>query len=296
MPGITIAALITILILLCLVSLVILRGMTRWDRLFAVLSMLLAGAAFFGAYHLLRLPLDHALHGLLSGDPISYRWIASLYAPLTEEPAKWIVLIPLFAAGRIKRENKGAWAVCLGFGFGIGEIVFLAQSIASNPLAPNLPWYTSSGFMVERLMVCVIHSALFLIAIEAISSRKFWLILLAPVFHWLLNFPIFLSIQFPFADGGILWSQLLWTWTTLFFIASLILLGSQLFNSTERMASILGRAVCPECQTLYVRPWRGINRIGKRYERCPNCMHDHWTTLYTGDNNKTADKTPHSPE
>ncbi|MBA4385374.1 MAG: hypothetical protein C0410_11610 [Anaerolinea sp.] len=126
-------------------------------------------------------------------------------------------------------------------------------------------------------MVCFIHSALILIAIESISSRRFWLILLAPVFHWLLNMPIFLSIQFPFNDGGVLWSQLLWTWITLFFIASLIFLGSHLLNTPKRMASVLGKAVCPECQTLYVGPWWGINRIGKRYERCPNCKHDHWT-------------------
>lgn len=231
MPGIFIAAIITIFVLLCLVSPIILKRLTGWDRLFAVVSMLLAGAAFFGAYYLLRLPLNRVIHTLIQTDATGYRWIASLYAPLTEEPAKWIVLILLFMAGRIKRENKAAWAISLGFGFGIGEILFLAQSIASNPLSAGLPWYTSSGFIMERLMVCFIHSALILIAIEAISSRKYWLILLAPVFHWLLNMAIFLSIQFPFNDGGFLWSQLLWTWTTLFLIASLIYLGSHLLKT-----------------------------------------------------------------
>jgi hypothetical protein len=286
MPGIYIAALITIAILLCLVSLIIIKRLAHWDRLFAILSMILAGAAFFGAYYLLRLPLNRVIHTLIQTDGTGYLWISSLYAPLTEEPAKWIVLIPLFLVGWIKSENKGAWAICLGLGFGIGEILFLAQSIASNPLSSGLPWYYSSGFIVERLMVCFVHSGLILIAIEAILSRKYWLILLAPVFHWLLNMPIILSIQFPFNDGGFLWSQLLWSWTTLSFIASLIYLGSRLLNTTQRKASVLGRAVCPECQTLYVRPWRGINRIGKRYERCPNCKHDHWTTLYVENKNE----------
>lgn len=283
MPGIFIAAIITIIVLLCVVSPIIIKCLTGWDRLFAVVSMLFAGAAFFGAYYLLRIPLDRAVHALIQTDPTGYRWIASLYAPLTEEPAKWIVLILLFIAGRIKRENKAVWAICLGLGFGIGEILFLAQSVASNSLSVGLPWYYYSGFIMERLMVCFIHSALILIAIEAISSRKYLLILLAPVFHWLLNMAIFLSIQFPFNDGGFLWSQILWTWTTVFLIASLIYLGSRLLNTKERKTSIIGRAVCPECQTLYVRPWRGINRIGKRYERCPNCKHNHWTTLYVED-------------
>lgn len=280
MPGIFISAIITIMILLGLITPIIIKRLTRWDRLFAVVSMIFAGAAFFGAYYLLRMPLAHAVQTLIQTDATGYRWIASLYAPLTEEPAKWIVLIPLFFAGMIKRDNKAAWAICLGFGFGIGEILFLAQSIATNPQSSGLPWYYSSGFIVERLMVCFIHSALILIAIEAITSRKYWLILLAPAFHWLLNMSIFLSIQFPFTDGGAIWSQLLWTWTTLFLIASLIYLGSRLLNTAQSKVAIFGRAVCPECQTLYVRPWRGINRIAKRYERCPNCKHDHWTTLY----------------
>lgn len=280
MAGIYIAAIITIFILLCLVGVLIVKRLTSWDRLYAVLSMILAGAAFFGAYYLLRLPLNQAIHTLFQTDATGYRWIASLYAPLTEEPAKWIVLIPLLIAGKIKSDNKAVWAISLGFGFGIGEILFLAQSIASNPQSSGLPWYYSNGFIVERLMVCFIHSALILIAIEAITSRKYWLILLTPVFHWLLNMSIFLSIQFPFNDGGAIWSQLLWTWTTLFLLASLIYLGSRLLNTARRKAAIFGRAVCPECQTLYVRPFIGMNRVGKRYERCPNCKQNHWTTLY----------------
>lgn len=288
MSGIMIAALITILILLSLVSLVIFKRMTAWDRLFAILFMILAGAAFFGAFYLLRIPVDRAIQSLAQNDPIQYRWIASLYAPLTEEPAKWLVLIPLFLTGRIKPENQGAWAICLGFGFAMGEILFLAQSIASNPFTPDVPWFYFSGFIMERLMVGAIHSALFLIAVEAIISHKFWLILLAPVFHWLVNMPIFLSIQFPFDDGGILWSQLLWIWTTLSLIASLVYLGSKMINTEKQKAAILGRAVCPECQTLYIRPWMGMNRIGKRYERCPHCKHNHWTTLYMEE--KSAEK------
>lgn len=280
MPGIYISAIITIATVLSLASLVIIKRLSLRDRVFAFIWMILAGLAFFGAYYLMRLPVDRVINPLMQIDPTNYRWIASLYAPLTEEPAKWIVIIPLLLLGRITANNKGAWALSLGIGFGIGEILFLAQSVAANPFSAGLPWYYSSGFILERLMVCIIHSGFFLIAIEAILSRKYWVILLAPVLHWLLNFPIFLSVQFPFSDGGVLWSQLLWMWITLFMICSLILLSSRLFSTPSAKVSILGKAICPECNTLYVRPWRGINRIGKRYERCPNCKKSHWTTLY----------------
>lgn len=291
MPGITIAAIMTIAIALGAAGLVIFKRLSGSNRLFALLGIIASGAAFFGAYYLLRLPLNNALLSLIGSHPDLYHWGNTLSAPVTEEPAKWIVLLPLFLTGRIKLENKGAWALCLGLGFGVGEILFLGQIIAANPQTWSLPWYFSSGFIIERLMVCVIHSALVLIAAEAFCRRKYWMILLAPVFHWLLNFPIFLAGWFPFADGGALWGQLLWTWTTLFFTASLVYLGKQFFNTPAKLAPILGRAVCPECGTLYVRPWRGINRIGKRYERCPNCKHNHWTSLYV---EKTDDLTGRS--
>ncbi len=74
--------------------------------------------------------------------------------------------------------------------------------------------------------------------------------------------------------------QLLWLWNSLFFVGALIYLGQQILTPDERVAVFLGKAVCPECQTMYVRPWLGINRIGKRYERCPQCKHYHWKTLY----------------
>ena len=209
-----------------------------------------------------------------------YRFASTFYAPLTEEPAKWVILIPVFVAGRINRDNAGAWAICLGFGFGIGEIVFLAQRIAADPQTLTMPWYLSSGFIVERLMVCTIHSALVLLAAEALSRRTFWRLSVPLGLHWLVNIPIYLSYQYPFDAARIVWAQLLWMWNTLFFAGALIYLGQRVLTPAQRMAYFLGKAVCPECQTLYVRPWLGVNRIGKRYERCPQCKHYHWTTQY----------------
>jgi hypothetical protein len=280
MPGIYIAAILTVTLSLGLVGLVIFKRIQPSDRLFAALGVLGGAVAFFGAYYLFRLPLDNAFQSLMQSYPAWYRFGYTFYAPLTEEPAKWLILIPFFLAGKIKHENKGAWAICLGFGFGMGEIVFLAQRIASDPQTLTMPWYLSSGFIVERLMVCFIHSALVLIAADALCYRKLWGMLLPLIIHWLGNFPIFLSYQYPLDAGGIVWGQLLWIWNTIFFVGALIYLGQRILTPAERIAAFLGKAICPECQTLYIRPWWGVNRIGKRYERCPQCKHNHWTTLF----------------
>ena len=280
MPGICIAAILTIALSLGLIGLVIIKRLQPSDRIYAALGVMGGAIVFFGAFYLFRIPLDNAFQSLGQSYPAWYRFGVTLYAPLTEEPAKWIILIPLFLAGKIGHENKGAWAICLGFGFGMGEIVFLAQRIASDPHTLTMPWYLSSGFIVERLMVCFIHSALVLLAADALCYRKIWGMLLPLVIHWLVNFPIYLSYRYPLDTAGIVWEQLFWIWNSFFFTGSLIYLGQRILTPAERIAAFLGKAICPECRTLYVRPWRGINRIGKRYERCPHCQHDHWTTLF----------------
>ena len=239
-----------------------------------------SAVVFFGAFYLLRLPMDQVLHSLLQSDSAWYRLGVTFEAPLTEEPAKWAILIPLFLAGKIHKENMAAWAICLGCGFGMGEIVFLAQRFALDPQTWTMPWYLSTGFIGERLMVCVIHGALVLLAADALYSRQLWKMLWPLVFHWLVNIPLFLSNQFPLDAAGLVWGQLLGIWNAAFFVIALIYLGRRLLAWQERIAMFLGQAICPECQTLYVRPWWGINRIGKRYERCPQCKHYHWTTRY----------------
>jgi uncharacterized membrane protein YhfC len=280
MPGIYIAAILTIALAVILVSVVILKRMPPADRLLAALSVAASAVAFFGAYYLLRLPLDNIVQPLSQGSAAWYRFATTFYAPLTEEPAKWAVLIPLFLAGKIRHDNAGAWAICLGFGFGMGEIAFLAQRIAADPQTLTMPWYQSSGFIIERLMVCTIHSGLVLVAAGALAGRKPWRLLVPIGLHWLVNIPIYLSYRYPLDAAGIVWGQLLWTWVTLCFVGALIYVGQSILTPAQRLAALLGKAVCPECQTLYVRPWLGVNRIGKRYERCPQCKHSHWTTRY----------------
>ena len=236
MPGITIAAMLTIGFLVILVGLLICTKLHSSLKLMAVLGVLGGMAAFFGAFYLLRIPLDNALQSLIQSNPAMYRLGTTFYAPITEEPAKWLILIPFFLAGKIKNENKAVWALCIGIGFGIGEIVFLSQRIASDPLTLTMPWYLSSGFIVERFMVSLIHGALVLVAADALCSRKFWAMILAPMIHYLVNLPIFLSYQFPLDPLGIVWGQLLWLSNILFFVGALVYLGVRMFPRVEQVA------------------------------------------------------------
>ena len=123
--------------------------------------------------------------------------------------------------------------LCIGIGFGMGEIVFLSQRIAADPQTLTMPWYLSSGFMVERFMVSLIHSALVLIAADALCSRKLWGLILAPVVHFLVNLPIYLSRQYPLDPMGVLWGQLLWLSNILFFIGALVYLGLRMFPQAQ---------------------------------------------------------------
>jgi Zn ribbon nucleic-acid-binding protein len=44
---------------------------------------------------------------------------------------------------------------------------------------------------------------------------------------------------------------------------------------------INGRAKCPDCSTVYIRPIFGVNGVTKRYERCPVCKKWHWIGIWS---------------
>ncbi len=192
-----------------------------------------------------------------------------------------MVVVGFFSLGKINHQSKAALAACLGVGFGIGEIIFLARVYALESQALSLPWYMFGGFVGERLMVCCIHSALMLIMADALCDKKLWRVLLAPFLHWSLNLPVFLSHWYPIEATGMVWQQILWVWEIIFLGGAFFYLLPHLLSGAERVAWFLGKATCPECKTLYVRPMWGVNRLeGQRYERCPQCKQWHWTTLY----------------
>jgi len=139
------------------------------------------------AYYYVRLPLDEMLRDLL-GRTWPYLALKTLEAPATEEPAKfWLALLPYFRA-RLNRQNYVLAAVCLGFGFGIGEMWFIARLVA--PTTPDLPWYNYFPFLSERLEVCFMHAAFTSLVLGRLDRLPRG-VGLAVFAHWLVNFPIF---------------------------------------------------------------------------------------------------------
>lgn len=187
-----------------------------------VLQLPVSAAAFY----IVRMPLDRAIHALL-GDGAIYQWGRLLYAPLTEEPAKlWPLLIP-WIASRATRDNAVRIAAVLGLGFGVGEIGFLAGSIAATPQAASVPWYAYTGFGIERFMVCLIHGLL--TAMTMLGWKRWrigWLggMVIGMALHLALNSPIALAgIGWLGTDPSVVVSLLL-LWVVLYFLVAIMVL------------------------------------------------------------------------
>jgi hypothetical protein len=175
-----------------------------------------------------RLPID----GLLRTTFGMVGWVTIIslfYAPLTEEPAKWLTA----AVPRLWRaivNDPIVLALAVGVGFGIGEIWFLAHALIKSPSYPDLPFWMFGGFVLERLAVCFLHGALLLPPFYALATGRSFLLggLAGMVLHFLLNFPIYLASINAFGLG-VGWASVLLLW-----IASFVVLGVILALSLSR--------------------------------------------------------------
>src|SRR5689334_2406679 len=127
----------------------------------AALALPLCPLAFF----LVRMPLEHWLVAQLGANSVAYKCLLTFYAPLTEEPAKLIPLLIPAIRRDLDARNFVRYALAIGVGFAIGEMWFLADRIARMPTLATLPFYQFGGYVSERLMVCVFHSAFLAVAL-----------------------------------------------------------------------------------------------------------------------------------
>jgi len=228
-------------------------------------------------YYLIRIPIDHLLNGWFSSYPELLYWVKSLYAPITEEPGKALILLFPFCFKFLNKNTIQGAALSAGMGFGIGEAWLLAYLFAGNPTVNAYQWYEYTGFMNERFVVAIIHGAFVgLTMYFTVIKRSFTLgIILAMLSHFLLNFPIML-----FSPHGISLTMenrqiFLMLWTVLFLTLSIIYhvwLGNKPGRSLiTKLRKALGTAICPKCKVSYDRPILGINFVTKRLEKCPKC-------------------------
>ncbi|MBX3576043.1 MAG: hypothetical protein KF723_02455 [Rhizobiaceae bacterium] len=192
--GIVVAAIVTAAVALAAGVFLLSRlaGRSLWGILtLCVLVMLPMQPLMFYA---VRLPVDGVLQGAL-GTGALYGFVATFYAPLTEEPAKWLVLLIPAVRNALTQKTAVPIALATGLGFGLGEIGFVAEQVTRFPALADLPFWQFGGFFLERVMVCFLHGAMLLFAFRWLAEgRAFWPgALLGIAIHYGLNFPIYVA-------------------------------------------------------------------------------------------------------
>lgn len=192
------------------------------DRRAMLLAFLIALPLAPLAIYLVRLPIDGLLRNTF-GIAGVVTIISLFYAPLTEEPAKWLTA----AVPKVRRAivtDPIVLALAAGLGFGVGEIWFLAHALIKSPGYPDLPFWMFGGFVIERLEVCFLHGAFLVPPFYALACGRSFLLggAAGMVSHFLLNFPIYLASINAFGLG-VNWKPLLLLWTVLFVVLGAIL-------------------------------------------------------------------------
>jgi hypothetical protein len=194
------------------------RTTDRWPLVVAFLVALPLQPLVF---YVVRLPIDgfvKTTFGLAGWVVI----VSLLYAPLTEEPAKWLAaLVPSVRRAIARMPVQVALAV--GLGFGIGEIWFLATALANSPNYPpgDPPFWMFSSFIVERLEVCFLHGVFVTLPFVQLARGRSFLLggLAGMTLHFLLNFPIYLAQIDAFGLGQAGWISVLLFWVVAFVLA-----------------------------------------------------------------------------
>jgi len=278
MHGIFVAAILTTAIAIAIFGILIrqleLPANNRLLWLAALIALPLQPLAFY----FVRVPLDQWLSAHLVHGSFTFQAIVSLYAPLTEEPAKLLPLLVPAIRRDITPNNFVRYALAIGLGFALGEMWFIAERISRVPEFSAAPWYQSGGYIGERLMTCFLHATFVAVALRQFRRRFILGIAGAMAMHWAVNFPIFLMGWDVGGMGKAFWAVALQVWLIGFVFAGVALLSYFVFGHFAPARFFYGRRHCPECGHDYDASFFAVNMGRTRYERCPQCRHWHWTT------------------
>ncbi|HCE44067.1 MAG TPA: hypothetical protein DET40_11010 [Lentisphaeria bacterium] len=281
-PDIYIAATIATALSLSVIGFLLFHRAPKEDKLLLGILIIIMLPMNALAFHAVRIPLDSFLSGILSQNQGLYHFIRTLYAPLTEEPAKlWPLLIP-WIYRRINRKNLVMVAIAIGLGFGIGEAWNIAVLLSKNAEIAKYPWYMLGGYIGERAMVCVMHAAFTVTALYFIVIRKSIVkgLLLCMALHFIGNFPIYLAGNNLFGLGKTAWMIILNIWVLVYFLSMGGLLAYLEYGDKWLYKIFKGVMKCPECGSVYQRPVFKFNLLHKCYEKCPACRHWHLVSAF----------------
>lgn len=235
----------------------------RWPLILLLLSQLpLSSLIHFG----LRLPLDEWLAQAI--DWRSARFVSFALRPIIEELCKlWPLLIPYF--WRTTTDQTKMWrAMSIGLGFGIGELWLLtAITYFNNPVVANYGLLDLTGFINERVMVCVIHGTLTLIALHRFGSG----IVIAIALHLAGNLPFYLQEISAFGIPTPRWSWFMRVWVVWYFAVMAMLPWMITGGDFHVIWLIFGDVTCPYCHSVYPRGTLSWGFRVVHNDRCPYC-------------------------
>jgi protease prsW family protein len=277
MPGIYLTAVLTTIVAVAVFGVLIHKLRLPANEPLVWLAVAVALPLQPLAFYFVRIPLDHWLVAHLGSTSATYNWLTSFYAPLTEEPAKLVPLLIPAICRDLRPSNFVRYALAIGLGFAIGEMWFIAARVAQSPALAALPFYQFDGYVVERLMTCVFHSAFVSVALWRLRRRFALGLTGAMALHWLGNFPLLLMAWNVGGLGKTFWMVAVQFWLLFCFVAALALLSYFALGRIPRAKMFYGRRHCPGCDADYDAPLLALNFGSFRYERCPYCRRWHWT-------------------
>ncbi len=241
------------------------------------------------AFYCVRLPADSLVVASLGKGSEFRQIVGTFYAPLTEEPAKLLILLIPWVCRRVKAANLVRVAFAIGLGFGVGEAWTVATLLAKSPEIAKYPWYMLGGYMGERMMVCVMHAAFTAAALHFIVRRTSVVmgVAAAMLLHYLGNFPIFLARANVFGLGDAVWAGVLQAWVLIYFLLMGGMLSYMAYGNEMFQKIFKGKMRCPECGEVYERPIFKVNLLHKCYERCPCCRRWHMVSAFDYEEKKT---------
>ncbi|MFO0821224.1 MAG: hypothetical protein U1A77_24985 [Pirellulales bacterium] len=277
MAGIYFAAFLTTVLAIGIFGTVIHRLNLPANERLVWLAALIALPLQLLTFYFVRVPLDQLLVAYLQPSTTAHTWLSSLYAPLTEEPAKLVPLLIPAVVRDIRQENFVRYALAIGVAFAIGEMWFVAERITRVPNLAALPFYQFFGYSCERLLTCVFHSTFVSVALWRLRSGFALGFAVAVALHWLGNLPVFLMAGNVGELGESFWQIFVCVFLVFYFYAAATLLAYFAFGRIAPQRIFYGPRHCPECVKEYDAPLFALNFGRIRYERCPHCLRWHWT-------------------
>ncbi len=281
MPGIFIIAVVTTLFSAGLIGGFVYWRARKGEYAAVTTAILFYVPMYWVAFYLVRLPFHGWFETAMDPESGVFVFLTMFYAPLTEEPAKWVLLLLPWFRKQITDKNFVRIAMAIGLGFGIGEIWMIAERVFTSPGFVDYPWYDYLGFLNERFIVCIAHGAFAAVMLKYMRRNIAVGMLGAMALHYAANFPIYLAWIDIFNFGKTAWAIILSIYLLVFAVGILLMLTRFAIGSFKLGRWLYGTDVCPDCGKEYDKPvFLAVNLMWKRYERCPHCGEWHMMRAY----------------